>query len=481
MPAEAPSRFVVPVAIAPRRLERFAEVLDADAFARLMTVGERAAAALAGRVVWCVNSTATGGGVAEMLRSLLAYTRGAGVDCRWAVLRGDPSFFTVTKRLHNRLHGDAGDGGPIGKAERDAYELVTGAGARELAPLLHAGDVVVLHDPQTAGMVPLLQDTGAHVIWRAHVGADGANRYVDEATGFLLPYVEAADAWIFSRPRFIWRQLDPARASVVAPSIDVFSAKSQPLASGVVTAILRVAGLLGAGPTAAARFQREDGARGRVDRPAAILQDRPLRDDERYVLQLSRWDRLKDPLGVLDGYAASRRAWTAAHLVLAGPAADGVADDPEAAGVLAEVARARAALPEEVRARVHLASLPMADREENAAMANALQRRAAVVVQKSLAEGFGLTVTEAMWKGRPIVASRVGGIQDQLTDGCEGLTVEPRDLDAFGDAVGRLLADGPLAARLARSARARARAEFLEPRHLAQWADIVERVSRAPV
>ena len=181
MPAEAQSRFVVPVAIGPRRLERFAEVLDADAFARLMTVGERAAAALAGRVVWCVNSTATGGGVAEMLRSLLAYTRGAGVDCRWAVLRGNPSFFTVTKRLHNRLHGDAGDGGPIGKAERDAYELVTGAGARELAPLLHAGDVVVLHDPQTAGMVPLLQDTGAHVIWRAHVGADGANRYVDEA------------------------------------------------------------------------------------------------------------------------------------------------------------------------------------------------------------------------------------------------------------------------------------------------------------
>jgi len=141
--------------------------------------------------------------------------------------------------------------------------------------------------------------------------------------------------------------------------------------------------------------------------------------------------------------------------------------------VLREVTEARAALPPEIRARVHLATLPMDDEEENAAIVNALQRRAAVVVQKSLAEGFGLTVTEAMWKGRPLVVSRAGGIQDQISDGFDGLMVDPRDLAGFGAAVGRLLGDDPLAERLAAAAREKARSEFLEPRHLREWVDLL--------
>jgi trehalose synthase len=126
---------------------------------------------------------------------------------------------------------------------------------------------------------------------------------------------------------------------------------------------------------------------------------------------------------------------------------------------------------------VHLVSLPMADAEENAAMVNAIQRRAAVVVQKSLAEGFGLTVTEAMWKARPLVVSGVGGIQDQISDGVDGLTIDPHDLPGFAAAVGRLLRDPKLAARLAAAARDRARADFLEPRHLRQWVEIIETLS----
>lgn len=465
------------VPIAPLPLERFRDVLDGDGYRALMELRTHAAELLAGRVVWCVNSTAQGGGVAEMLRSLLAYTRGAGVDTRWSVLQGTPAFFAITKRLHNRLHGESGDGGPLGDAERAEYEAVTAAGARALARLLRPGDVVILHDPQTAGMAPPLRATGAHLVWRIHVGADEGNGLLEEAVAFLLPYVEAADAFVFSRRRFVWSSLDQSRAAVVAPSIDVFSPKNQTLAPETTEAILRVAGVLEPGPTGAASFVREDGTPGRVDRPATVVQDRPLRGGERYVAQVSRWDRLKDPVGVLSGFAQGAAGWAGAHLLLAGPAAEGVADDPEAAAVLAEVTGARAALPADLRERVHLVSLPMADAEENAAMVNAIQSSAAVIVQKSLAEGFGLTVTEAMWKARPLVVSRVGGIQDQISDGVDGLTIDPHDLPGFAAAVGRLLRDPDMAARLAAAARDRARADFLEPRHLGQWVEIIESLS----
>jgi trehalose synthase len=461
----------VPVAALP--LERFRDVLDDDGYQSLLDLRDRAAALLDGRVVWCVNSTAQGGGVAEMLRSLLAYTRGAGVDSRWSVLTAEAGFFEITKRLHNRLHGAKGDGGPLGERERADYEAATGVAARELAELLRPGDVVILHDPQTAGMAPALRATGAHVVWRLHVGADREDPLVDEACAFLLPYVEAAETYVFSRRRFIWPRLDPARATVIAPSIDVFSAKNQELTPETADAILRSAGILEGDDTGAARFLREDGSPASVRRQATFVHDRPLRAGERYVAQVSRWDRLKDPLGVLAGFAQSADAWDGAHLVLAGPGGEAVADDPESAAVVAEVTDARAALAPGVRERVHLTTLPMTDAEENAAIVNAIQRRAAVVVQKSLAEGFGLTVTEAMWKGSPLVVSRVGGIRDQIEDGVHGLMVDPLDLTAFGAAVARLLQDGELAARLGAAAREKARADYLEPRHLGQWVDVL--------
>ena len=163
-----------------------------------------------------------------------------------------------------------------------------------------------------------------------------------------------------------------------------------------------------------------------------------------------------------------------AHLLLAGPAVDGVADDPEGQAVWSEVERTWGALAAATRARVHLASLPMEDVEENAAIVNALQRRADVVVQKSIAEGFGLTVAEAMWKSRPVVASRVGGIQDQIVDGRSGLLLDdPRDLASFGDAVVGLFADPDRAASLGVAARERVRSEFLGPRELHQYFELV--------
>ena len=167
---------------------------------------------------------------------------------------------------------------------------------------------------------------------------------------------------------------------------------------------------------------------------------------------------------------------TDAHFVLAGPSTAAVADDPEGIEVLSEVTRRRAACDEALQERIHLFSLPMDDIEENAAIVNALQRRAQVAVQKSLAEGFGLTVAEAMWKARPVVASRVGGIQEQIVQGETGLLVEPHDLAGFADAVAELLADQPRARAMGERAREEVRELFLGPRHLRQYVDLIERL-----
>ena len=191
------------------------------------------------------------------------------------------------------------------------------------------------------------------------------------------------------------------------------------------------------------------------------------------MVQVSRWDRLKDMPGVILGFAGAPVP-DDVHLMLVGPDVAGVADDPESADVLAECRATWQRLPSRLRERVHLASVPMADPEENARIVNAIQRHASVVCQKSLAEGFGLTVTEAMWKARPVVATAVGGIQDQVHDGEDGLLIkDPHDLRALGDAVARLITDPALAHRLGEAAHRTVRSRFLGDRHLEQYAELL--------
>ncbi|HYF24224.1 MAG TPA: glycosyltransferase [Baekduia sp.] len=459
------------------QIERFREVLTEEEYLDFEDLAERARDLLRGRVIWCVNSTAQGGGVAEMLRPLLGYTRGADIDCRWLVLQGRPDFFTITKRLHNRLHDAEGDGGPLGEGERGEYEAITGPAGATLAGFVRPGDVVLLHDPQTAGMAPALVGTGAHVVWRAHIGVDTPGDRAREGWAFLRPYLDEVDAFVFSRAAFIWEGLDGRPVHLVPPSIDAFSAKNQQLSREAVLAILRVIGLLGAGPVDEALFLRQDGTPARVDRPATILQEGPVPAGVPIVTQVSRWDRLKDPIGVVRGFVDHVHEPEDAHLVLVGPDTGAVTDDAEGAEVLEEVREAWRRLAPEVRRRVHLVTLPMDDAEENAAMVNAIQRYSAVVVQKSLAEGFGLTVAEGMWKGRPMVASSVGGIQDQVVEGETGYLVDPRDLEGFGRALTRLLCDPEHADRLGAAAQARIRSGFLENRHLTHWAQIIAGLS----
>jgi trehalose synthase len=401
-----------------------------------------------------------------------------GADARWLVIAGTPGFFRITKRLHNLLHGDPGDGAPLGAAERGTYEDVLAENAAELRALVRPGDVVLLHDPQTAGLVPALRRAGALVAWRCHIGSeDLGDAHVQRGWDFLAPYLRDAHATVFSRAQYIPECCDLERARVIRPSIDPFSAKNQDLPDDAVRAILVQAGLVEgpAGP-AAPSFLREDGSPGRVDRGADIMRvGRAPGWGVPLVVQVSRWDRLKDPIGVLEGFARLESCdGRDAQLVLAGPSVTGVADDPDGPAVLAEVTAAWRALRHERRRRVQIAALPMVDANENAAIVNALQRHAAVVVQKSLREGFGLTVTEAMWKARPVVASAVGGIVDQIDDGRDGLLHDPHDPDAFAAALGRLLGDPDEAARLGAAARERVRRDFLGLRQLADYAALIE-------
>lgn len=464
-------------ALDPRRFET---VISAAEYENLLALIDRGATALRGRVIWNVNSTASGGGVAELLRTLLGYSRGGGVDARWLVVSGGPAFFDITKRIHNHLHGFDGDGRGLNDAERAIYEGTLAENAAELVPLIHPEDVVILHDPQTAGLVDAVRRTGAAVIWRCHVGVDHPNSRVREAWSFMRGYLRNADAYVFSRAQFAWAGLDARRTSVIHPSIDPFSAKNQDQTSEQAVAILKRAGILTNGSTEYATFTYGDDTPGRIDRRAQLLEAAPLTPADRFVVQVSRWDLLKDPIGVMAGFTCHIADRTDAHLVLAGPAAHSVTDDPEGARVIGLVRDAWHQLPAAIRARVHVASLPMSDVGENAAIVNALQRRAAVVVQKSVAEGFGLTVAEAMWKERAVVASAIGGIQDQITDGESGVLLpDPSDLAAFGGAVVDLLEHDERARRMGVAARARIRGEFLGPHHLERHFNLIQRVLSA--
>jgi trehalose synthase len=466
--------------IAPVSPERFRGVLGDDRYATFERAADEGRALLEGRVVWNVNSTARGGGVVELLRPLIGYARGSGVDARWIVIEATPEFFVVTKRIHNRLHGSPGDGGPLDEDARRLYEQVLAANLDDVAGRVRGGDVVIVHDPQPAGMVPALKAAGAFVIWRCHVGLDHPNDVARATWAFLRPYLVDADAYVFSREMFAWEGLDRDRIVVIAPSIDVFSPKNEELDRDTVRAVLHVSGLLAGSiePTpASVVFRRQDGSPGRVERRARVVEERPLRADEPLVVQVSRWDALKDPVGVIRGFAEHVPADTGAHLLCAGPDVEAVDDDPEGLRLLRESIAERARLPEESRSRIHLATLPMADETENAIMVNALQRHARVVVQKSLAEGFGLTVAEAMWKARPVVASRIGGIQEQIVDGESGILVDdPRDLAAYGRAVAGLLLDPERAEAIGRRARERVRDRFVSLRSLLDYLAVVRRL-----
>ena len=342
-------------------LDQYASIVGAAEVEELRAL----AAPLEGSTVEMVNSTAVGGGVAELLTRLLPLMRGVGLDAHWHVMEGDTEFFEVTKAFHNALHGAAWQ-----PNDRD-FEIFREYNRRTREKLPLEGRFVVIHDPQPAGLIESRKpDLPAHWTWRCHIDLSRPNPAVWK---FLEPWVNRYDGAIFSSPEFA-RQL-PLPQYLFFPSIDPLADKNRDLDPEFVKSVLVRFGI--------------DGSR-------------PI------LTQISRFDRLKDPVGVVRAYRLVKRYFDC-QLVLAG---GGASDDPEGATVLAEVIEAANGDPD-----IHILELPAASPLE----VNALQRASTVVIQKSLREGFGLTVAEALWKKKPVVASAVGGIPLQVIHKHTGL------------------------------------------------------------
>jgi trehalose synthase len=375
-----------------------------------------------------VNATATGGGVSELLRGLMRHQRAG-----WAVIAGNTEFYAMTKYLHHLLHGQADPGLLDDPALMRAYRATLAPQAEWFAQRVTRGDVVVLHDPQTLGLAPGIKAAGARVVWHCHIGAvvtpergPGAMWRAFDAE------LAAVDAVVTTLPEFAPPN---ARAVfVVPPAIDPAAPKNRELTHEEIATLLAEIGL----------------TTGRASSGVTVTHETPLPHNARVVLQVSRWDRLKDMPGVVRCVVGLPQD---VHLVLAGTEPKEIPDDPEGFAVLAEVHDVLAGLSEVDRVRVHLVNISLKRPEYNALVVNALQRRADVVLQKSLQEGFGLTVTEAMVKGRAVVASEVGGLRHQIVDGHNGLLVDPADLDGVRAALARLLDDPVLRQELGERAR----------------------------
>ena len=441
---------------------------------------------LEGRTVWMVNSTARGGGVAEMLPRMVTMLRELGVSVEWVVLgSSDPHFFSLTKRIHNLIHGD---GDPeLTASDRELYEAVSRENADSFRDQVSPGDILVVHDPQPLGMGAILRlELEVRAIFRSHIGLDGSNRQTQAAWDFLKPYANCYDRAVFTAPEYIPDFL-AGRAGVIRPAIDPLSHKNRDLV------VIRLVGILCNArlaveqhpvvPTEYSQTATRLAPDGRflpADHSGGIgVLFRPL------VTQISRWDRLKGFKPLLDGFvqlklqAASRngthddghqRRLQLVRLVLAGPEPTAVADDPEAVEVLDELVSAYVKLPRSLQEDIALVSLPMAVRKQNELIVNALQRCSSVVVQNSLREGFGLTVTEAMWKHAALLGSRACGIRQQIRDGVDGwLVQDPENPEEIAARLDHLLSDIGERIRLGQSAQRRAHQEFLVFTQVHNW------------
>lgn len=398
-------------------LRQYARIAGQRAVDRL----ERLAAPLRDLEIVHVNSTREGGGVAEILHKLVPLSRELGLSVRWEVVTGEDDFYRCTKSFHNALQGDPVDVPP---SLLEVYDETTRINAERLRGLLEEADAVFIHDPQPAGLLNALPGRKGHWIWRCHIDTSQPHAPVWD---FLDERVRGFDASIFSLPDFA-RPL-PHPRFLVPPSIDPLSEKNVPLP---------------------AEELHEVGERFDLD------PERPR------IVQVSRFDRFKDPVGVIQAYELAKRATPELQLVLAGGTAT---DDPEGAEVLAEVRDAAGDDPD-----VKILLLPPASHRA----INALQRLADVVLQKSLREGFGLTVSEAMWKGRPVVGGNVGGIRIQILDGRTGYLVN--SVEGAALRIRQLLGDPPRRSVMGRNGHERVRDDFLLTRLLRDHLTVIHAI-----
>jgi trehalose synthase len=387
-------------------LDDYRPIVGEGVVQELRLLGER----LHGKRVLNINSTRVGGGVAEILHRLVPLLQEVGVDARWDVIRGTQEFFDLTKRMHNALHGK-----PDVFTAQD-HQIYNAATEHNLASLDLECDIAFIHDPQPAGLIRAKRELGNKWLWRCHIDVSAP---APGAWEFIAPTVEKYDLSVFSAPQFS-REL-PIPEVLIAPSIDPLSDKNRDLSESKIEEVLRRIG---------------------------------VRSDKPIVTQVSRFDRFKDPVGVIDAFKLARER-VDCQLILVG---GGATDDPEGAQVLKE-ARERASDD----ADIHVVDLPPTSNVE----INAIQRASTVVIQKSLKEGFGLTVSEALWKGKPVIAGAVGGIPLQITHKYSGILTHTVEGTAFW--IKMLLSAPEFAAKLGENGREHVRNNFLLTRHMRDY------------
>jgi trehalose synthase len=390
----------------PIQLEDYQDVAGPGVIEELRALAGR----VAGRKMQHINSTAVGGGVAEILTRLVPLLRELGVDAAWDVIKGDQAFFSVTKAFHNALHGKREE------ITAEMYEIFRANTETNLRDLNFTGDAIFVHDPQPAGLVARKAEIGRRWVWRCHIDVSAPQADVWE---FLRPSIEQYDAAIFSMPDFAQRL--PGAQYRIAPSIDPLSDKNKPLEAGYVNKVLE-------------KYNVDPG--------------RPI------ITQISRFDRFKDPLGVIAAYRLVKKRHRC-QLVLAG---GGAPDDPEGEEVLRDVQEAAAGDPD-----IHVLLLPpFSDLE-----INALVRGSTVMVQKSIREGFGLTVSEALWKRKAVVGGAAGGIKLQIIDGITGFLVHSSE--GAATRIAQLLGDRRLRDKMGENGYQHVRQNFLVTRHVRDY------------
>jgi trehalose synthase len=380
------------------KLDDYAGLLGSAEVAELRALASR----LKGRTVQMVNSTSVGGGVAEMLNRIVPLMEELNLSIRWDVITGGDDFFAITKAFHNALHGGRYD------LPDESFETFLAYTEQNRARLHFDSDFIVIHDPQPAALIESRANHGGHWVWRCHIDLSQPDLKVWD---FLAPFVDRYDAAIFSSPAFARRL--PIPQYLFYPSIDPLSDKNREVEPGAIAEILH-------------RFQ--------------IDPQRPI------LTQISRFDRLKDPVGVVRAYQIVKRYFDC-QLVLAG---GGAADDPEGEAVLAEVREVAGK-----DADIHILDLP----PWSALEINALQRASTIIIQKSLREGFGLTVTEGLWKKKPVVAAAVGGIPAQVIHKHTGLLAHSIEGTAYQ--IRFLLSNPGIAQRLGERGHEHVREHFL--------------------
>lgn len=385
------------------KIEEYVPIVGRAIIDDLILLGQK----LQGKVIQNINSTAVGGGVAEILNRMIPLLRELGIDARWDVIKGGEQFFEVTKKFHNALHGRHED------IKRHDFEIFRETSQRNIEELDTYGDIVFVHDPQPAGLIRKRGDN--KWAWRCHIDVSTPDRKVWK---FLKEFVVKYDAAVFSAPSFT--QELPIRQYLIAPSIDPLSDKNKELPQEVIESVL-------------AKYK--------------VPVDKPI------ITQISRFDKLKDPVGVIETYKKVKK-YIDCRLILAGGTAT---DDPGGAEVLDEV-RERS----KSDADIHILLLPQNDIE-----VNALQRASTVIIQKSIKEGFGLTVAEALWKAKPVVASNVGGIPLQIKNKYSGLLCHSVDGAAF--AIKQLLNSPRYANKLGENGKEHIRNNFLVTRHIKDY------------